>query len=208
MNTIINTIEAYPIIPVYYHNDPSRCIEAFNKSYQAGIRVFEFVNRGEKAEENFKKIVDYRDKYAKEMVLGAGTITSRKQAETFIGLHADFLVSPVVLPEIAEAAAIHHKIWIPGAMTPTEIAICSNLGAKMIKIFPASVIGTSFLKGIKPLFPHLKFMVTGGIPLEIEEIKKWLEAGASAIGLGEALLKLLESPDEFHKLINTLIYSR
>ncbi|MFP7654738.1 bifunctional 4-hydroxy-2-oxoglutarate aldolase/2-dehydro-3-deoxy-phosphogluconate aldolase [Chryseobacterium proteolyticum] len=194
MNTIINTIEAYPIIPVYYHNDPARCIEAFNRSYQAGIRVFEFVNRGEKAEENFKKIVDYRDKYAKEIVLGAGTITSRKQAETFIGLNADFLVSPVVLPEIAEAAAIHHKIWIPGAMTPTEIAICSNLGAKMIKIFPASVIGTSFLKGIKPLFPHLKFMVTGGIPLEIEEIKKMVRGGCFSNRVRRSFIETIRIP--------------
>lgn len=205
MDAIIKTIETYPIIPIYYHGDPGKCMEALERSYLAGIRVFEFVNRGEKSQENFKKLIDYRNTYAKEMILGIGTIMSKVQAEAFIGLDADFLVSPVVLPEIAMVAEAHNRIWIPGAMTPTEIVLGSNLGAKMIKIFPASVVGTSFLKGIKPLFPHLKFMVTGGIASEAEVIKNWLTAGASAVGLGEALLKQLQNPEEFHKLISQFI---
>lgn len=193
MNDIIQTIASCPIVPVYYHADPDTCIKALELAYKTGIRVFEFVNRGEQAQKNFEILKSYRDNHLQGMSLGIGTIKNKEQAETFLSLGADFIVSPIVLAEIAEAAQNANKPWIPGTMTPTEIELASRLGASVIKIFPANILGPQYIKGIKPLFPELKFMVTGGISADFSQIKTWYDAGVFAVGLGSLPLN---NPDE------------
>jgi 2-dehydro-3-deoxyphosphogluconate aldolase/(4S)-4-hydroxy-2-oxoglutarate aldolase len=73
-------------------------------------------------------------------------------------------------------------------MTPTEIHTARTAGCEMIKIFPGDVLGTTFIKGIKPLFPNLKFVVTGGVEPTLENIKSWFDAGVVVVGMGSKLV--------------------
>lgn len=72
-------------------------------------------------------------------------------------------------------------------MTPTEIAKAEELGASLVKLFPGDSLGPNFLKAIKPLFPDLKFMPTGGVDTTEENIRTWKQAGVYAVGLGSKL---------------------
>lgn len=184
-------ITQYPVIPVYYNDDVEVCLEVLKSCYNGGIRVFEFTDRGANAMANFKVMLSYRDKNLPELILGIGTIKTVEKAEQYINLKADFLVSPVVKKELAAIAAAHDIFWIPGCMTPTEISAAEELNAKLIKLFPGDLLGANFLKAIKPLFPTLKFMPTGGVSLEEENVRNWLSAGVSALGLGS---KLFDKP--------------
>lgn len=195
MNTEPNplkVIQEYPVIPVYYHEDAQTCIEVLKASYAGGIRVFEFTNRGQNAPQNFKALLDYRNKHLTDMQLGIGTIKTVAQAEAYIKLGADFIVSPIVSADLAEVTAAHHILWIPGCMTPTEINLAEELGAPLVKLFPGDTLGTGFLKAIKPLFPNLKFMPTGGVDVTKESIDSWLSAGVTALGFGS---KLFQQPE-------------
>jgi len=184
---ILDTIEHYPIIPVYYNDDVDKCIETLKNCYAGGIRVFEFVNRGEKALENFKALLAYKNQHIPDLKLGIGTIKTAQQAKDFADAGTEFLVSPIVKAEIAGVAKEYNLEWIPGCMTPTEIALAEELNAKLVKLFPGDTLGANFLKAIKPLFPNLKFMPTGGVDTTEESIKSWREAGVFSVGLGSKL---------------------
>ena len=58
---IIKKIEQHPVIPVYYNDDIVLCKNILDGCYEGGIRVFEFVNRGAKALENFAALVEYKN---------------------------------------------------------------------------------------------------------------------------------------------------
>lgn len=185
----LNVIQDYPVIPVYYNEDAQTCIEVLKASYAGGIRVFEFTNRGGNAPQNFKALLAYRDEHFTDMQLGIGTIKTVEQAEAYIELGADFIVSPIVKADLAKICAVNHILWIPGCMTPTEINLAEELGAPLVKLFPGDTLGIGFLKAIKPLFPNLKFMPTGGVDVNKENIDSWLNAGVTALGFGSKLFQ-------------------
>jgi 2-dehydro-3-deoxyphosphogluconate aldolase/(4S)-4-hydroxy-2-oxoglutarate aldolase len=187
INNVLDKIISNPIIPVYYNDDVETCVEILSACYAGGIRVFEFTNRGEKALENFKVLKVKRDTDFPDLLLGIGTIKTADQALSYIKLAPDFIVSPIVNKEVAKICKQHHIFWIPGCMTPTEIAFAEELEASLIKLFPGDTLGSSFLKAIKPLFPNLKFMPTGGVDTSSESITNWLQAGVTALGFGSKL---------------------
>jgi 2-dehydro-3-deoxyphosphogluconate aldolase/(4S)-4-hydroxy-2-oxoglutarate aldolase len=196
----LSIIQQYPVIPVYYHDDADTCIAVINACYAGGIKVFEFTNRGHRAIQNFKLLLQYRNNHLPELKLGIGTIKTAAQAEEYIRLGADFIVSPIIKKELAEITSAKDILWIPGCMTPTEIALAEELEAPLVKLFPGDTLGPGFLKAIKPLFPALKFMPTGGVELDKEGIDKWLNAGVTAIGFGSKLFQAPENTSGYNWL--------
>ena len=110
---------------------------------------------------------------------------------------ADFIVSPIIDITIAEACKKEEILWIPGCMTPSEIAVAEKSGAPLAKLFPGNILGPGFVSAIKPLFPKMKFMPTGGVEPTKESIKAWLDAGVVCVGMGSNLLNkgLIEKKD-------------
>jgi 2-dehydro-3-deoxyphosphogluconate aldolase/(4S)-4-hydroxy-2-oxoglutarate aldolase len=194
---ILDQIISHPVIPVFYHDDVNTCLDIMTACYKGGVRVFEFTNRGEKALENFKVLQQKRNSDFTDLVLGIGTIKSTDQANAFLEIKADFIVSPIVTRELAHITTQHNTFWIPGCMTPTEIALAEDLGAALVKLFPGDVLGVPFLKAIKPLFPNLKFMPTGGVDITTENITNWLQAGVTALGFGSKLFQRPSDVDDY-----------
>src|SRR5690606_23357645 len=114
MSKVLTKIAAHPVIPVYYNDDPAVCLEVLKACYEGGIRVFEFVNRGDKAAENFRILLEYKKAHFPDLLLGIGTIKTAEQAQDFIELGADFIVSPIVTKEIAAVTLDNGILWIPG----------------------------------------------------------------------------------------------
>jgi len=204
MEDILKTIADYPIVPVYYNDDVEACKKIVESSYKAGIRVFEFVNRGPQAKTNFEQLIAYRNENFPDLKLGIGTIKTQQQALDFIALKADFIVSPIVLKDIAAVTLDKGILWIPGAMTPTEIAAAEALGAPIVKLFPGDSLGSQFVKAIRPLFSGLKFMVTGGVQPEEGNIKEWFGAGVTAVGMGSKLFKDDDTAESLQQRIEEL----
>lgn len=196
----LKVIQEYPVIPVYYNEDGDTCIEVLKATYAGGIRVFEFTNRGGNAAQNFKALLAYRDEHFADMQLGIGTIKTVEQAESYLKLGADFIVSPIVRADLSKVCADHGVLWIPGCMTPTEINFAEELGAPLVKLFPGDTLGIGFLKAIKPLFPNLKFMPTGGVDVTKENIDNWLNAGVTALGFGSKLFHQTEHTSNYNWL--------
>jgi 2-dehydro-3-deoxyphosphogluconate aldolase/(4S)-4-hydroxy-2-oxoglutarate aldolase len=132
-----------------------------------------------------------------ELMLGIGTIMDAATTKKFLDAGADFIISPILKPEMAVVCQEHNKHWIPGCATLTEIVTARDLGAEVIKVFPGSVLGPGFVSAITPVVPGLNLMITGGVEPTQENLSAWFKAGAMCVGLGSQLFtkEILEKKD-------------
>jgi 2-dehydro-3-deoxyphosphogluconate aldolase / (4S)-4-hydroxy-2-oxoglutarate aldolase len=75
---------------------------------------------------------------------------------------------------------------VPGALTPTEVEQAWGLGAAMVKLFPAGALGPRYVKDLRAPLPDIPLLCTGGV--DADNAAAFLEAGATAVGLGSSLL--------------------
>lgn len=123
-----------------------------------------------------------------DFYFGAGTVLDADTAHRAAAAGAQFIVSPVLRPEVIKAAHDDGIPVLPGCFTPTEILTAWELGADIIKVFPATSVGPSYFKDVRGPLPQIKLMPTGGV--SIDNVGDWLKAGAVAVGVGSALLDM------------------
>ncbi|MEH0152803.1 bifunctional 4-hydroxy-2-oxoglutarate aldolase/2-dehydro-3-deoxy-phosphogluconate aldolase [Limibacter armeniacum] len=176
------------IVPVFYHPDPAICISILKVCYHAGIRVFEFTNRGDFAHKTFEELVRFAAIELPEMVLGIGSIVDPATAALYLQLGANFIVSPIMNPEVAKVCNRRKVAWVPGCGTLTEISEAESIGAEVVKIFPAEQVGgLKFIKAVKGPCPWSSIMPTGGVEPNKEVVTHWLNKGAHCVGIGSSL---------------------
>jgi 2-dehydro-3-deoxyphosphogluconate aldolase/(4S)-4-hydroxy-2-oxoglutarate aldolase len=180
--------EEHAFLPLFNEGDLELCREVIDACYAGGVRLFEFTNRAKDALDIFVSLSSYvREKYP-DMVFGAGTIMDESDAMLFHRAGAEFLVSPVVGREVGAYAEKHNLFWCPGASTLTEIVECHRLGADIVKVFPAGLLGgPRFIEAIKGPCPWVRVMPTGGVEGTRESIHAWFKAGVVSVGMGTQL---------------------
>lgn len=185
---LLKQIPEQGVLPLFFHKDEEVCTKVLRVLYEGGIRNIEFTNRGAEALKNFKVLRKLCDKELPGMYLGSGTIKTKEDAAAFISAGTDFIVSPGLVESVAEMSDEHGLLWLPGCMTPSEIIKAETLGAKMIKLFPGSLLGPGFVSAIRPVFPGLLFMPTGGVDVSRENLQAWFQSGVCAVGMGSKLV--------------------
>ncbi len=176
------------LIPVFNHADIEVSKQVLDACYAAGIRVFEFTNRGENALAVFERLAEHAGQYT-DLYLGIGTIFNATDAQGFLSVGAQFIVSPALVPEVAHFANKQELLWVPGCGTVTEIYQAVQLGAKVIKAFPGNVLGPGFIKSVKAVYPKLPIMPTGGVKPTEDNLGSWFSAGVFCVGMGSQLFK-------------------
>lgn len=185
-SSFIEQTQVHKIVPVFFHEDQEVAIEVVKASYNGGVRIFEFVNRGANGLEIFKEIIE-AFKGHQDLIIGVGTIFDSTTAKSFVDAGAAFVVSPGLVNELARYCIDQHVAYIPGVGTITEAITAKHLGCKMIKLFPANVIGSAFAKAVKSVMPEIAIMPTGGIEPVEESMRPWFDAGVSCVGMGSQL---------------------
>jgi 2-dehydro-3-deoxyphosphogluconate aldolase/(4S)-4-hydroxy-2-oxoglutarate aldolase len=126
-----------------------------------------------------------RELVGTKMNVGAGTVCSIDDLNQALDAGAGFIVTPVVVPEVIERCVAKQIPVFPGALTPTEIHQAWNLGATMVKVFPANHFGPDYIKAVKAPLQDIRLMPTGGV--SIETLPAYKQAGADAFGVGSPL---------------------
>jgi 2-dehydro-3-deoxyphosphogluconate aldolase/(4S)-4-hydroxy-2-oxoglutarate aldolase len=185
---VYQAMEDTGIVPVFYHADAEVAKQVIKACYEGGIRAFEFTNRGDFAHEVFAELVKWADKECPEMILGIGSIVDAPTAALYIQLGANFVVGPLLNPDIFKVCNRRQIGYSPGCATTSEINLAQELGAEIVKVFPGgNVGGPSFVKNIKGPMPWSKIMVTGGVEPTEESLSAWFKAGAVCVGMGSNL---------------------
>jgi 2-dehydro-3-deoxyphosphogluconate aldolase / (4S)-4-hydroxy-2-oxoglutarate aldolase len=184
---VISLLGQKPLLPLFYSPDADFTIEVVKTCYKAGVRAFEFTNRGEMALPVFKKLAEYANIHMPDLALGIGTIATVSQAKAFIEIGAHFIVQPFIDEDVAAYCVANHIAWLPGTMTFSEIHKAQTLGALAVKLFPGNIVGPDFLKAMHGPMPGTKVLVTGGVEPTEQSIKLWRAAGAYSLGLGSQL---------------------
>ena len=120
-----------------------------------------------------------------ELVIGAGTVLDASTARIAILAGSEFIVSPAFDEETAKLCNLYQVPYMPGCMTITEITKAMQYGADIVKLFPGSAFGPSFVKAVKAPLPQANIMPTGGVSLE--NIDEWFKNGVVAVGAGGKL---------------------
>lgn len=186
-----------PLVPLFTHHDIGVAKEIVHACYRGGVRVFEYTNRAGNAAEVFTALLGWVRQTLPDLAIGIGTIYNARQAEQFADIGADFIIQPILDAGVGAVCAKRGLAWIPGAMSLTEIYTARQLGADIIKIFPASTVGPGFLKAIRGPMPDVKIMATGGVEPTGESLQTWFGAGSYCVGMGSQLFsrEVLEKKD-------------
>jgi 2-dehydro-3-deoxyphosphogluconate aldolase/(4S)-4-hydroxy-2-oxoglutarate aldolase len=176
------------MVPVFYHKDIEVAKNVVKACYEGGVRAFEFTNRGDFAFEVFAELVKWAAKQCPDMILGIGSVVDASTASLYLQLGANFVVSPILNPDIFKVCNRRCVPYVPGCGSVSEIGMAQELGADMVKVFPASNVGgPSFVKNVKAPMPWTNIMVTGGVEPTDENLKVWFKAGVSCVGMGSNL---------------------
>lgn len=120
-----------------------------------------------------------------ELIVGAGTVLDAATARIAILAGAEYIVSPGFDEETAKLCNLYQIPYMPGCMTITEMMRAMELGSDIIKLFPGSAFGPSFVKAVKAPLPQINIMPTGGVSLD--NIDEWFKNGVVAVGAGGKL---------------------
>jgi len=185
--TLSGELERHQPIAIVRLKHLESALELSQALLAGGITALEFTLTNSRALEAITRV---RQELAGQVMVGAGTILSAESAYQSIEAGAQFLVTPVFLPDVITLARAHGIPVICGAYSPTEIFSAWKAGANLIKVFPAGGPGPTYIKDLLGPFPELRLVPTGGVNLN--NCAAFLAAGAYSVGLGSSLID--ESP--------------
>ena len=150
--------------------------------------------------EPFESISKAVRAFSDQAVIGAGTVLSVQDVNRLGDIGARLVVAPNTDPEIIAAARRLDMHALPGAMSPTEVLTAASAGATAVKLFPARSVGADHIRDLRAVIPpSLPLIPVGGI--SAGNIRMWLNAGASAVGVGTALFE----PDDTTEIFATKV---
>jgi 2-dehydro-3-deoxyphosphogluconate aldolase/(4S)-4-hydroxy-2-oxoglutarate aldolase len=139
------------------------------------------------------------DQYSKDgIVIGAGTVLTAEDASAAILAGAELLVSPNLNPKMIKFANSYQVVTISGALTPTEIFNTLKAGADIVKLFPADLFGSNYVKTLQAPLPQAPIIPTGGVTPE--NVGEWLNAGCIAVGVGSYITKAHKKDGDYNKV--------
>jgi 2-dehydro-3-deoxyphosphogluconate aldolase / (4S)-4-hydroxy-2-oxoglutarate aldolase len=194
---VLNTMVETGLVPVFYHAEVEVASNIVQALAEAGVRCFEFTNRGDQAHLVFQELIQ-RFASDKRVILGAGTIIDPATAALYIQLGANFIVGPVLNPEVAKVCNRRKIPYSPGCGSLSEVSTAEELGVEICKVFPGKQVGgPAFVEAVRGPMPWTYIMPTGGVDPTQESITDWFKARVACVGIGSKLVRkdLIDSGD-------------
>lgn len=180
--TVLTKITELGLVSVIRGPSAELTIKMVEALVEGGVLGIEITYSTPNAEEVVAQLARH---FGDHILLGMGTVTKPAQVKSALAVGASFLVSPVCEAKLVRAMTSSGAVSMIGALTPTEVFSAFEAGADVVKVFPGSLTGPSYIKALHGPFPQIPMMPTGGV--NIENVKDWFAAGAVAVGAGSEL---------------------
>lgn len=195
---VLNCMSEVGLVVVFYHPELEVVKNVAEACAEGGARLLEFTNRGDFAYETFGELEKHCAKALPEMITGVGSIVDAGTAALYINNGANFVVGPVLNPDVAKTCNRRKVPYSPGCGSASEISQAEELGCEIVKVFPGGEVGgPNFIKNIKGPCPWTSLMPTGGVDATEESLSQWFKAGITCAGIGSNLItkELLDKRD-------------
>jgi len=183
VSEVVEAVERAGIVAVIRMKDPNKLQAVVDAIAEGGIRALEITMTVPGAVDLIR---DLAPRLPEGFILGAGTVLDAETVARVADAGARYVVSPVFRRSVIDACHARDLAAMPGCFTPTEILEAWDAGADIVKVFPATTLGPSYLKDVRAPLPQVKLMPTGGVT--VENAGDWIRAGAVAVGVGTSLL--------------------
>lgn len=183
IDSSLKTLEAIRVVAVVRAPSAALAFMAAQTLVDNGITGIEITFTTPNAASVIEKC---REAFGDRALVGAGTVVTADHTKSSLEAGAQFLVSPGTDEVLTKGMLATGLLTMTGALTPSEVMVANRLGVHVIKVFPGSLGGPSYLSSLRGPFPDLRFMPTGGV--NSDNLGDWFKHGAFAVGAGGDLV--------------------
>jgi 2-dehydro-3-deoxyphosphogalactonate aldolase len=190
---LLKNLKSAPVIAILRGVTPDKVMAIADQLVLAGVNVIEVPLN---SPDPLNSIELLRNELGPEIIVGAGTVLTVKDVEAIAKAGAQICISPNLDLDVVAAAQKSHLVSIPGIATSSEFFQAYKSGVRIMKLFPFSNLGIPFMKSLQSVSPTDAHLVpVGGV--DIENILELVQAGALAVGIGNALYDPKISKEQF-----------
>jgi Entner-Doudoroff aldolase len=154
------------------------CPKAMQAAIDGGFKIVEFTLT---TPDCLHHLSDFRQKYDGDVMVGCGTILTPDDAAAAMEAGSEFIITPVMLPDVIEWCKERNIVCVPGCQTPTELVNAYRHGAPLQKLFPGVAGGPMWVKAVSSALPFLSINPTSGV--DLDNAGDYLKMGAASVGL-------------------------
>ena len=185
-------LTACPLVAIIRGVTPNEAEAIGEALYEGGIRIIEVPLNSPEPLDSIKRLAT---RLGDRALIGAGTVLTPGEVAQVRDAGGRIIVSPGTDSTVIGAAVAAGLVSSPGYFTPSEAFAAIAAGAHALKLFPAEAASPAVVKAQKAVLPkHVPLLVVGGV--KVDSVQAWLDAGADGFGLGSALYRPGQSPDE------------
>ena len=160
--------------------------------YEAGIRIIEVPLN---SPDPLKSIERLATRFGEDALVGAGTVLDPADVGRVWDAGGRIIVAPNTDIDVIAATAAIDLVSSPGYFTPSEALAAIQAGATALKLFPAEAASPAVLRAQLAILPkNVPILVVGGV--KPDNMRPWLDAGATGFGLGGGLYQPGQSAEE------------
>ena len=190
-DNIVKSIFDNKIIAIIRGIGSDRILSAVEALLNGGIRLLEVTYNHQNDDtraDTLKSLKLITKEFGNDVSLGVGTVLTTKQVEDAVDSGAQYVISPNTDVLVIKKTKELGKISIPGAFTPSEMVLAYYTGADIVKLFPAGVLGTNYIKAVLAPLSHIPVVAVGGI--DSNNAAEFIKAGAIGVGVGGSLVDI------------------
>jgi len=185
-------LDPCPLVAIIRGVTPDEAEAIGEAIVDAGIRIIEVPLN---SPDPLKSIEALAKRFGEDVLIGAGTVLDPADVGRVWDAGGRIIVSPNTDFDVIAATAAIDLISSPGYFTPSEALAAIQTGATALKLFPAEAATPSVLKAHRAVLPKdFPILVVGGV--KPDNMRAWLDAGASGFGLGGGLYQAGQSAED------------
>lgn len=201
MINLDSAMSACPLVAILRGITPGECEAVGAALVGEGFRLIEVPLN---SPDPIESIRIFAERFGEQALIGAGTVMSPEAVAQVADAGGRIIVMPHSDPAVIRAAKARGLICLPGVATPTEAFAALAAGADALKLFPAEAMPPHIVKAWRAVVPAaVRLLPVGGIGAD--NMRAYLQAGASGFGIGSTLYKPGKSADAVRQDAKTLV---